>query len=65
MDTNTQIQSGMSRTSEGPRVVGTDPPTASDAAMIWFRQYAQENPETVVLWALGIGFVLGWKLKPW
>jgi hypothetical protein len=29
------------------------------------RQYAREKPEVVALWCLGIGFVLGWKLKPW
>lgn len=27
--------------------------------------YARENPVSFGLWALGIGFVLGWKLKPW
>jgi len=29
------------------------------------RHYARENPVSFGLWALGIGFVLGWKLKPW
>jgi hypothetical protein len=29
------------------------------------RQYVREKPESAALWALGIGFVLGWKLKPW
>lgn len=29
------------------------------------RQYAHEKPEVVALWCLGIGFVLGWKLKFW
>jgi hypothetical protein len=29
------------------------------------REYAREKPEVVALWCLGIGFVLGWKLKPW
>ena len=29
------------------------------------RQYARERPEVVALWCLGIGFVLGWKLKIW
>ena len=29
------------------------------------REYAKERPVTVALWCLGIGFVLGWKLKPW
>jgi len=28
-------------------------------------EYARNNPLTFGLWALGIGFVLGWKLKPW
>jgi hypothetical protein len=27
--------------------------------------YARENPVAFGLWAFGIGFVLGWKLKPW
>jgi hypothetical protein len=31
----------------------------------YFRQYARERPEVVALWCLGIGFVLGWKLKIW
>ena len=29
------------------------------------REYAKDNPGAVALWCLGIGFVLGWKLKPW
>ena len=31
----------------------------------FFQQYAHERPEVVALWCLGLGFVLGWKLKPW
>jgi hypothetical protein len=31
----------------------------------YLREYARENPETAALWCLGIGFVLGWKLKLW
>jgi hypothetical protein len=31
----------------------------------YFRQYARERPEVVALWCIGIGIVLGWKLKPW
>lgn len=27
--------------------------------------YAQANPWSFGMWMLGIGFVLGWKLKPW
>lgn len=29
------------------------------------RNYAREKPEVAALWCFGIGFVLGWKLKPW
>lgn len=29
------------------------------------RSYARKNPEAAALWCFGIGFVLGWKLKPW
>jgi len=31
----------------------------------YLREYARENPETAALWCFGIGFVIGWKLKPW
>jgi hypothetical protein len=31
----------------------------------YLREYARENPETAALWCFGIGFILGWKLKPW
>jgi hypothetical protein len=50
------------------------PPTAvnpideMDAArdlVHYLKEYAREKPEVVALWCLGVGFVLGWKLKPW
>ncbi|QDT01103.1 hypothetical protein [Adhaeretor mobilis] len=31
----------------------------------YVKEYAREKPEVAALWCLGIGFVLGWKLKPW
>jgi hypothetical protein len=31
----------------------------------YLRDYAREKPEVAALWCFGIGFVLGWKLKPW
>jgi hypothetical protein len=31
----------------------------------YLKEYAREKPEVAALWCLGIGFVLGWKLKPW
>ena len=29
------------------------------------KSYASEKPEIVALWCFGVGFILGWKLKPW
>ena len=31
----------------------------------FLKQFAEENPTSAALWCLGVGFVLGWKLKPW
>ena len=33
--------------------------------MTYLREYTRERPEVVALTCLGIGFILGWKLKPW
>jgi hypothetical protein len=33
--------------------------------VIYLREYARERPEVVALTCFGVGFVLGWKLKPW
>ena len=29
------------------------------------RQYVKDQPEKAALICLGVGFMLGWKLKPW
>jgi len=29
------------------------------------RDYVQQQPEKAALICLGVGFILGWKLKPW
>ena len=34
-------------------------------AIDYLKAYARERPEVAALWCFGIGFVLGWKLKPW
>ena len=31
----------------------------------YLKAYARERPEVAALWCVGIGFILGWKLKPW
>ena len=36
-----------------------------DGARQAFCRFAREQPEVTALTCLGIGFILGWKLKPW
>ncbi len=31
----------------------------------YFLKYAREQPQTMALACIAVGFVLGWKLKPW
>lgn len=31
----------------------------------YLKEYARARPDVAALWCFGIGFVLGWKLKPW
>ncbi len=41
------------------------PETLAQNSLQFIEDYARERPISLALWALGIGFVLGWKLKPW
>ena len=38
---------------------------AGEQALELFKQFARERPEVVTMWAFGLGFVLGWKLRIW
>ncbi|MCA9110740.1 MAG: hypothetical protein KDA52_12375 [Planctomycetaceae bacterium] len=31
----------------------------------YLKDYSREKPDVAALWCFGIGFVVGWKLKPW
>ncbi len=33
--------------------------------LIYLREYTRERPEVVALTCFAVGFILGWKLKPW
>lgn len=35
------------------------------SALEHFQEYGRERPGVAALWCVGIGFVLGWKLKRW
>jgi hypothetical protein len=43
-----------------PRPAHSDPDFAQ-----YLKEYARQRPEVAALWCLGLGFILGWKLKPW
>ncbi len=34
-------------------------------AIDYLERYARQNPAAVAMWCFGLGFILGWKLKPW
>jgi hypothetical protein len=36
-----------------------------DDLLKYARTYARERPETFALTCFGVGFILGWRLKPW
>lgn len=40
-------------------------PTLVDGVLCNLKQYAQREPVGFAAWVFGLGFVLGWKLKPW
>jgi hypothetical protein len=50
--------SNRNRQTESPREISQD---IVDAMI----QYAREEPGSAALICLGVGFVFGWKLKPW
>ena len=47
----------------GERGVYQHSPT--DDLIEYLKDYARERPEIAAMWCFGIGFILGWKLKPW
>jgi hypothetical protein len=36
-----------------------------DDLLQYAKTYARERPETFALACFGVGFILGWRLKPW
>jgi ElaB/YqjD/DUF883 family membrane-anchored ribosome-binding protein len=51
-------------TKRSPRAAQSTPEATQDM-MEAVTEYARENPGYAALICLGVGFVLGWKLKPW
>ena len=46
------------RQAESPREITHD-------IVEYLTEYAKDNPGCAALCCIGVGFVLGWKLKPW
>lgn len=44
---------------------GAEVPEVLERAMAAMEDYARQEPWAFAGWAFGIGFILGWKLKPW
>lgn len=61
VETNVSSQSSTSWPARG----SDQEPQACQDFMQYAKNYARERPESAALWCLGIGFILGWKLKPW
>ena len=55
--------SNAGRRTEGAASGGSMKP--ADDIVDYLTTYARQKPDVAALWCFGIGFVLGWKLKPW
>jgi ElaB/YqjD/DUF883 family membrane-anchored ribosome-binding protein len=64
-DTHAPTKSSNSRHQAAAIMEENDPIEMGRDMVEYVREYVRENPETAALWCLGIGFVLGWKLKIW
>jgi hypothetical protein len=59
----TDFPADMTRAADSPQM-GAVEGMVQDA-LDQLKDYARERPVSFGLWALGIGFVLGWKMKRW
>jgi hypothetical protein len=60
-----RVSSATSPERERESSSGKDQRHPVDDLVEYVVSYARQKPEVAALWCLGIGFVLGWKLKPW
>jgi hypothetical protein len=65
-NTRTAAKSNSRRkASEAEALIPEEATEVAADVLDYLKEYAREKPEVAALWCLGIGFVLGWKLKPW
>ncbi|MBW3541182.1 MAG: hypothetical protein KY476_13015 [Planctomycetes bacterium] len=65
MATTEKSRSTPSRAAENERRVAHSDKSPGRDLVEYLKGYAREKPEMAALWCFGIGFVVGWRLKPW
>ncbi len=63
MPTTTANRQNQSRAPRKQEV--EDPRKITEDVVNYLIEYAKENPGYAALGCIGVGFILGWKLKPW
>lgn len=53
------------KTQSAPLPRPGEPLHPADDVVNYVKSYARQNPGTAALWCFGVGFIIGWKLKPW
>lgn len=64
-NTRTTSKSHNRKTAAKPELDLSDEMEVARDVVDYLKEYAREKPEVAALWCFGIGFILGWKLKPW
>lgn len=59
------VEHAIPKSAKEPQATTPSLAQTTKGAVEHFREYGRERPGVVALWCLGIGFVLGWKLKLW
>jgi len=47
------------------QVNGNKPLEDSANVMCYLKRYCQDHPAEAAMWCFGVGFLMGWKLRPW
>jgi hypothetical protein len=63
--TNTRSAVQKSNTGQSMPAISGDQLQIGRDLLEYAKQFAREKPEVAALYCFGIGFILGWKLKPW
>jgi len=62
---NARTMSNTSQETRGVERVKHDVEEIRKDVVEYAMEYAKENPGHAALFCIGLGFILGWKLKPW